>query len=86
VATPSAPASFVQTPCRVVRSEYIHTFFSAIRPLKLSEERSASQLSGAILFDLLIAAVMHCSSTAVLGSSSELLDTTRIVLAVSTDC
>ena len=52
VASPSTPASFVRTPCLAVRSEYIHTFFSTIRPLKLSEESSASQLSGAILFKL----------------------------------
>jgi len=85
VAIPSSTASFVRTPCLAVMSQYVHTFFSAIRPLRLSNESSASQLSGAILFNLLIAAVTHCSSTEVLGSSSELLDTTRMACAASTD-
>ena len=63
-------------------SEYIHTFFSAIGPLKLFEERSASQSSATISFNLLIAVATHYSSTEVLGSSSELLGTTRIASAL----
>jgi len=62
------PAQKCSCQCRAVRSEYIHTFFSAIRPLKLSEESSASQLSGAIPFNMLMAVVTHCSSTEVLDS------------------